>query len=72
MDMMEKDLKSELENIQATVELNNSGESLVDPAITKEAKADATSKSDISEQLDAKKKELICQIFVHLLCCIIA
>ncbi|PIA63421.1 hypothetical protein AQUCO_00201038v1 [Aquilegia coerulea] len=58
MDMVEKDLKSELENIQATAELNNFGESLGDPAITKGAEADANSTSDILEQLDAKRKEL--------------
>ncbi|OVA06444.1 hypothetical protein BVC80_479g22 [Macleaya cordata] len=59
MDTTEKNLRTELEKMQATLEVHQSGKSLDDPKITEEAQADVeASKSVILDKLDAKRKEL--------------
>ncbi|KAF9625805.1 hypothetical protein IFM89_027137 [Coptis chinensis] len=58
MDLTERDLKSELEMLQATLEGNRVGKSLGHPETTGEAETDTASNSIMLEKLDAKRKDL--------------
>ncbi|KAL5723473.1 hypothetical protein ACHQM5_006871 [Ranunculus cassubicifolius] len=58
MDTMEDNLKSEVEKLQATSEVEDSAKSLNDPIPTSGSEGDLSSKSDMLEKLEVKKKEL--------------